>query len=133
MRFIKFCGALHPTDEEAVSFWMQLPEGVEVQVKAVPNQRTARQNAALHCMLRDLAKVLNEAGFDMLSFPWREGVEIPWNMELCKERLWMPVQEVVTGKRHTSDLTTKEVNDVYEPLARKISGMGVQVPPMGVE
>lgn len=133
MRFTKFAGTLHPADPEAVSWWMQLPEGAEIQVKAVPNQRTVRQNAALHCWLRDLAKSLNEAGFDMLTFPWKEGVEIPWSLDLAKERLWMPVQEVVTGKRHTSDLTTKEVNDVYEPLARRIAQTGVQVPPMGVE
>lgn len=133
MKFVKFCGTLLPVDDEAQAFWISLDEGAEVQVKAVPNQRTQKQNRAIHAFLRDLALQLNEAGMYIHVFPWKEGAEVEWKEQDTKSRLWIPLQEVITGKRHTSDLESKEVDRVYQPLAKKIAEMGVRVPPLGIE
>lgn len=133
MRFTKFCDSFHPADRASAEFFVDLPEGAELEVKLVSKTRTNAQNNAIHAFLRELSKNLNAAGFDLLSFPWKEGVEIPWSLELAKERLWVPIQQVVTDKKKTSELTTAEVDKVYQPLARKISGMGVECPPMGKE
>lgn len=133
MKFVKFGGALHPSDQETTAAFIEAAEGTHFEVKEVSNQRTARQNRAIYAFLRELSKNLNAAGFDLLSFPWKEGVEIPWSLELAKDRLWVPIQQVVTDKKKTSELTTAEVDKVYQPLARKITGMGVECPPMGRE
>jgi hypothetical protein len=133
MRFVKLAGTIHPADDEAMSWLMQANEGVEIEAKVVTNRRTALQNAALHSFLRDLAQSLNDAHMYLHVFPWKEGAEVTWSMDDCKERLWKPLQEAITGKRRTSDLTTKEVDEVYQPLARKIAQMGVEVPPLGLE
>lgn len=133
MKFIKFCGALHPCDEEAFDFWCEIEEGTEVIVKQAPKKRTARQNRAMHGFFTELARVLNDCGMYIHVFPWNEGAEVEWRPEDTKSRLWVPLQEAITGKRHTSDLETHEVNAVYEPFAKKLADNGVQVPPMGIE
>jgi len=139
VRFVKTCGALMPADPESASWFIQIPEGIELEVKAVPNQRTARQNNAIHRWLRELASNLNSAGFDMRAFPFKDGIELPWSLETAKEFLWIPVQRAVCRDdegnpvQRTSDLTTKQVDEVYNPLVRKISQMGVTCPPLGRE
>jgi len=139
MRFTKTCDAILPADAEAVEFFVALPDGAELDVSAVPNQRTAKQNDAIHRWLREVSRRLNEAGYDMRSFPFKDGIELPWSLETAKEFLWMPVQRAICRDekggvvRRTRDLSTKQVDEVYGPLSRKILQMGVDVPPLGRE
>lgn len=139
MQFVKFGDTLHPADQETATAFIQAAEGTKFDVKEISNTRTAQQNKAIYAFLRELATNLNNAGFDLLSFPWREGIEIPWDLPLAKERLWIPVQKVVAKDskgnpvERTRELTREQVDMVYQPLARKITGMGVECPPMGRE
>lgn len=91
-------------------------------------QRTLSQNAALHKYCELLAEALNDAGFDMRSFPWKEGVDIPWNKDMVKEYLWKPVMEVMTGKHSTTEMNTVDPSEIYEVVNRHIAQTtGVQV------
>ena len=97
---------------------------------AVENKRTLLQNKALHKYLSLLATALNEAGWDMKR-TLKPGIEIPWTEEMVKTHLWKSVQEVMLAKESTTELTTKEVNDVYEVVDRHLSqttGVHVEFP-----
>ena len=82
-------------------------------------QRTAQQNKSLHLYFTYLAAGLNASGFDMKK-TLKESVEIPWTPETVKEWLWRPIQQAQLGKESTTDLTTKDIDAVYDTLNRHL-------------
>lgn len=93
-------------------------------------QRTVQQNKALHVLFRLLANALNEAGLDMRK-TLKPGVEIPWGAKAVKEYLWRPVQQAQLQKNSTTELTTKEIDEVFDTLNRHLGekfGLHVQFP-----
>lgn len=80
-------------------------------------KRTIQQNKALHKFFTMLSEDLTAAGLDMKK-TLKEEVEIPWTPEMVKEHLWRPIQEVMVEKESTTELTTKQVNEIYEVLIR---------------
>lgn len=83
-------------------------------------QRTIRQNKALHVYFKLLAKSLNDAGLDMKAVLKPE-VEIPWSKHSVKEYLWRPVQNIQLGKKSTTQLTTVEIDIIFDTLNRHLS------------
>lgn len=83
-------------------------------------QRTEKQNKALHKYFTMIADILNDAGLDM-RVVLKPEIDIPWTPKSVKEHLWRPVQEVYLGKRSTTELTTKDINAIYEILNRHLS------------
>src|SRR3990167_6345758 len=89
--------------------------------------RTAQQNRALHLYFELIADTLNDAGLDMRAVLKPE-VEIPWTARNVKEFLWRPVQKIQLGKDSTTDLTTKEIDVVFETVNRHLAKHGIHVP-----
>ena len=81
--------------------------------------RTLTQNAALHVYFELLAEELNNAGLEMRKV-LKPSVEIPWDQESVKSFLWKPIQFAQIQKDSTTDLTTAEVNKIYETLNRHL-------------
>ena len=92
-------------------------------------QRTEKQNNSLHRYFELIGAAMNESGWEMKRFfSVKPEIEIPWNKERVKENLWKTIQIIMTGKKSTKQLTTKEVNDIYEVFDRHISSVtGVHV------
>lgn len=123
-------------------------------------QRTSQQNNSLHLYFRLLAQALNDAGMtqdvvlsdrlvrslEALISLWgddfhaqqlketlekyRPRVGLSWTEHSIK-LLWKKIQLPMTNKEHTSDLTTGEVNRVYQDFDARISeitGVSVQFP-----
>jgi hypothetical protein len=93
-------------------------------------QRTPRQNNALHLFFSLLAEELNAGGYDMRKVI-REAIDIPWTPYSVKEYLWRPVQKAQLGKKSTTKLTTKEIDQVYDTVNRVIgerTGVHVDFP-----
>ena len=93
-------------------------------------QRTLPQNKALHLYFRQLADELNGAGFDIQK-TMKKDFHIPWNERTIKELIWHKVQEVMTDKTSTADLSTKEINDIYQVVTRHLAqttGVSVAFP-----
>ena len=93
-------------------------------------KRTLRQNRALHMLFGMLAKELNHSGLDMRR-TLKEGVEIPWNAKTVKDYLWRPVQQAQLEKESTTELTTKEIDEVFDTLNRYLGekfGLHVHFP-----
>ncbi len=90
--------------------------------------RTSQQNRALHKYLAMLSDALNDAGLDIqhtLSKP----LELPWNERLAKDLIWRQVQIAHTGKESTTELETKEVDEVYRIIDRHMAQThGISVP-----
>jgi hypothetical protein len=98
-------------------------------------QRTIQQNKALHKYFELLAKELNDAGLDMRTVLKPE-ININWTEEMIKEHLWRPVQKLQLGKDSTTELTTTEINKVWETLNMFLSekfGVFVDFPHEDVE
>lgn len=89
-------------------------------------QRTLKQNKSLHKYFSLLAEELNNAGLDMKHVLT---VDIPWTPENIKEWIWKPVQKAQLVKESTTELTTAEVNKVYETVNRLMGDkFGIHVP-----
>jgi hypothetical protein len=132
VKFTKLADTLHPADDEAMQWLLNAEEGDTIEVHV--GHRTSKQNNAMHKYFRLLAAALTGAGYDQRTFPWRDGLQIPFTAESVKDLFWHPIQQAMLGKKSTSDLEPKEVNVVYEAVDRAISertGVHVEFPSMG--
>jgi len=82
-------------------------------------QRTITQNRALHLAFTMLAEELNTAGLDMKTvFQRKPEVMIPWDTESVKKYLWKPIQKAQLSKESTTQLSTVEIDKVFDTLNR---------------
>lgn len=94
--------------------------------------RTEAQNKALHLYFTQLAEMLNDAGLDMRKV-LRPSISIPWSGETIKEYLWKPVMEFQLQKSSTTEMTTKDIDEVYDTINRHIGekfGITLEFPSM---
>ena len=75
-----------------------------------------------------LSDTLNDAGLDM-RVVMKPEAEIPWTPANVKDNLWRTVQIAMFNIESTSDLSTKQVGQVYEVVNRHIAqNQGVSIP-----
>ena len=101
----------------------------ELEKKEYP-KRTNRQNRALHVMFGLLARELNDNGLDMRK-TLKPSIDIPWTDKSVKEYLWRPVQKLQLNKASTTELTTVEIDEVFDTIVRHLGetfGVGIQFP-----
>jgi len=116
---------LHPRIEEAKGKFEETFGPVKVE-----ELLTEKQRNALHLWFRQLAKALNDAGWDARKTLKAE-VEIPWTEQMIKSLVWKSVQKIMVEKESTTKLNTKEVNLIYEVVDRHLSektGVHVEFP-----
>jgi hypothetical protein len=91
--------------------------------------RTGQQNKCLHQWLTQVAKTLDDAGFD-IKRTMRQDFEMPWTGPAAKEYLWKPVQQVLANVESTTEASTKEYDLIRETITRHIGqNLGVVLPP----
>ena len=93
-------------------------------------QRTSQQNRALHLYFRQLADELNDRGLSVQE-TLKPDVSIDWNERLVKELLFRPVQQALLGKKSTTELTTKEIDEVFDIINRHLGekfGISIEFP-----
>lgn len=86
--------------------------------------RTTRQNSALHLMFQQLADELNDRGMyisQVIKF------DAKWNGARVKELIWRAVQKKITGKQSTTELTTQEIDEIFEVIHRALAEKGVEI------
>jgi hypothetical protein len=106
---------------------LEKPTHDQLEPKVYP-QRTKQQNKALHVLYRLLADNLNDAGLDMRK-TLKPSIEIPWNPVSVKEFLWRPIQEAQLGKQSTTELTTVEIDEIFNTINRHLGEkFGLHVP-----
>jgi hypothetical protein len=82
-------------------------------------QRTRQQNKALHKMFTILAETLNENSLDMRK-TLKPEIDIPWSGGSVKEYLWRPIQVAQLNKKSTTELTTVEIDQVFDTINRHL-------------
>lgn len=79
--------------------------------------RTSTQNRALHLYLTLVADALDREGFTMQDVVKAiRRAEIRPTPQAMKEVVWKPLQEVMYGKRSTTELERAEVDRVFEAM-----------------
>jgi len=103
-------------------------EGFAIIDSIADKRRSTSQNSAMWLYCEHLANALNEAGYEQKTFPWREGIEIPFTKHSVMECFWRPVMEHMADKESTTEQTTKDVMAVYEAVSRAMAmRVGVSV------
>ena len=93
-------------------------------------QRTIKQNKSLHLWFRLLADTLNESGLGMREV-LKPSVYIEWNDKTIKEYIYKPILEAMLLKKSTTEMTTKEIDKVWETINLHLGEkFGVEVPPI---
>ena len=82
-------------------------------------KRTKQQNKAIHLFFRQMSDELNEAGLDQRKV-LKPGVDIPWTEQAIKEQIWRPVQKAMIGRESTTELSTKDIDKVFDTITRHI-------------
>lgn len=82
-------------------------------------KRTIAQNRSLHLYFTLLSDELNTAGLDQRKV-LKPSIQIPWTPESTKEMLWRPIQEAMFKKESTRELTSAEIDKVYDVLNRHL-------------
>jgi len=93
-------------------------------------QRSIKQNRAIHLWFRLLADTLNDSGLDMKAV-LKPSVSISWTDKTIKEYIYKPIIEAMLLKKSTTELTTKEIDKVWEIINLHLGEkFGVEVPPI---
>lgn len=90
----------------------------ELEPKKYP-LRTNQQNKALHVLFALLANTLNEAGLDMRK-TLKPTIQIPWSPMAVKEHLWRPIQKAQLNKESTTELTTVEIDQIFDTINKHL-------------
>jgi len=99
----------------------------ELNPKKYP-PRTDQQNKALHVLFNLLAQTLNDAGLDMRK-TLKPDIDIPWTGVTVKEYLWRPIQRAQLDKESTTELTTIEIDKVFDTINKHLGEKhGLHVP-----
>lgn len=86
----------------------------ELEPKVYP-LRTVQQNKALHVLFNLLANTLNDSGLDMRK-TLKPAIDIPWSGNSVKEYLWRPIQKAQVSKQSTTELTTVEIDAIFDTI-----------------
>lgn len=86
--------------------------------------RSNKQNNALHLMFENIADELNDSGMYIGQVI---RLDARWNKERVKELIWKPTQEVLHKKKSTTQLTTKEIDEVFEVIHQALASKGIQI------
>jgi len=97
-----------------------IPDGEIIAEIKQNKQRTLTQNRAIHKYCAMLSGDLNDAGLDMRRVI-KDEIDIPWTEVNAKEFLWRPIQKALGLPDSTTELTTKDVDVVYQTLSRHLS------------
>lgn len=87
--------------------------------------RTPQQNKAMHVYFTEIADILNESGISVQLF--LKDFEIDYSKEMIKG-IWRAIARSKFGKDSTADLTTKELQEVFEEFNRQVSKHGLHLP-----
>lgn len=82
-------------------------------------KRTIAQNRSLHLYFTLLSDALNDSGYDMRR-TLKPSISIPWSSSSVKEYLWKGIQEAMFNKESTTELTSAEIDKVYDVLNRHL-------------
>jgi len=120
--------SISPASEEDMKLLDKLSDATyQVDFKNL-DSRTNQQNKALHLWCKQIAYLLNKAGFYLETSILRDSIE--WDMQLVKEHLIKNTIKTIFSKTSTTQLTKKELNELIEVITAGLSARAkIEVPP----
>lgn len=89
-----------------------------------PQKRSNQQNKALHKYCTELATELNNCGIGIDVF--MKNIEADHTMESVKS-LWRAFAKAKYNKESTTQLTTSEINAIYDEVNRHVAQFGIHM------
>ena len=83
-------------------------------------QRTLKQNNALHKLFELYVTALNDAGYSV-QVVLKKVPELSWSKYNFKELIWRRFQQAELGKNSTTELSTKDIDKIYDEVNRFLS------------
>ena len=117
-------------ERKALIDYINANQDADITFAITRGQRTVKQNNALHAYLRDVSEQMCARGMDMREV-LKPTVEITPTMQIVKDHMWKPIQAKVLDKTSTSDLTTQEVDMVYQVISKHLAEKFDIVVPFG--
>ena len=108
----------------------QAEQGIDRVYKIQKADRTWRQNNTLHLLFRQMAKALNDAGFE-IPHPFKPDLEIPYSEESVKELLYKPIITMYFKVDRSTDLDTEQLSESMTILVDAVNrntGVYVHIP-----
>lgn len=101
---------------------------VQSMIDNLPTKRSSQQNRALHLLFQNIAFELNRIGVEF-TYNGIKGMEIQttYTPEIVKEFIWKPLQNALLKKESTTQLTTQDINMIFEILGKWFSEKGVVI------
>lgn len=88
-------------------------------------KRTGRQNNSIHLYFEEVARELNNSGIDMRVLV--KNLQVSHTKESVKG-IWRAIAEAKYGKKSTTELTSKEIDEVFDEFNRLLAEFGIHVP-----
>ena len=101
---------------QIISDWPLSEYGFCVEI--LEQTRTLRQNNALYKYFELLGDALNDAGLTIQMRFLGKDIEVEFNKDSVKERIWLPIMQTMFNKSSTTKLLRKEVSEIYDVLNR---------------
>ena len=106
------------------------PVGATVTIEK-NKKYSKKQRGALHVWCEQCAKTLNDHGiyYKTKAIFGNEDIEIPWDMELFKSRVYKRVLKAMTGKDSTEDQDSTNPSKVALVISKQYADNGFICPP----
>jgi hypothetical protein len=91
-----------------------------------PITRSSKANRALHLYFSFISNELNELGIQY-QYTGISGktFELRYTSDLVKNFIWRPIQQSMFNKKSTTQLTTKELNDIIDVITNFFAERGI--------
>jgi hypothetical protein len=98
------------------------------------NKRTSQQNRALYKYFALVSDEARNSGITFSDFiRTRKKLDMPWTPERVKE-VWKTAQEYMYKTKSTAQLTTKQIDEVYDVVNKALGEiMGFSIPFPSIE
>ena len=105
-----------------------IKEGKVFEIKQKKVTRTLKQNSALHKFFVIIATELNDLGeeftYQGLSV---DAISTMYTPDIVKNFFWRPIQIALFDIKSTTDLTTRQMNDIIDVIVKFFGEKGVYV------
>lgn len=88
-------------------------------------KRTAKQNNSIHLWFEEVARELNDRGIDMRVLV--KDLQVTHTKESVKG-IWKAIGEAKYGKDSTTQLTSKEIDEIYDEMNRLLAMHDIHIP-----
>lgn len=88
-------------------------------------QRSPSQNKSLHLYCQQVADTLNQHGISQEVF--FRNIEADFSMETIKN-LWRSIAAKKYGKTSTTELSTKQIDEIYDEVNRHLAKFSIHIP-----